>query len=94
MEQEQLGRGDDMTPSWGEQLVARIARINGWPVEDEVDPNEALKTMRECMSIACSTDDEEIKEEALTNMMDAFEALDTWITGGGFLPSDWEGKRT
>ena len=89
MEQEQLGQRDAVT--WGEQLVARIARINGWPVEDEVDPNEALKTMRECMSSACSTNDEEIKEEALTNMMDAFAALDAWITGGGFLPSEWKG---
>ena len=89
MEQEQLGQRDTVT--WGEQLVARIAQINDWPVEDEVDPNAALKTVRECMSIACSTNDEEIKEEALTNMMDAFAALDMWITGGGFLPSEWKG---
>lgn len=54
-----------------------------------MDPDVALKTIRECMSLACSTDDEEVKEEALTNMMDAVQALDEWLSKGGFLPGDW-----
>ena len=58
-----------------------------------MDPNAALKSARECMSTACMTDDDEIKEEALTNMMGAFDALDGWLSRGGFLPADWMTNR-
>ena len=54
-----------------------------------MDPNAALKSARECLITACTTDDDEIKEEALTNMMGAFDALDGWLSHGGFLPADW-----
>lgn len=61
--------------------------------ETEMDPNEALKVAKQSMSVACMTNDEEVKESAVTEMMDAFQSLDDWLTAGGFLPTKWNGDK-
>lgn len=58
-----------------------------------MDPDTALKSAREHMSAACMTDDDEIKEWALTEMMESFAALDGWLSKGGFLPIEWDRPR-
>jgi hypothetical protein len=56
-----------------------------------VDPNEALKRLREIV-VAFRDSDGEIDLDVVGNiedMVDYFEALDEWIMKGGFLPRDW-----
>lgn len=57
--------------------------------EIEMDPNETLNQARNYMSIAFTTNDKELKEIALTEMMEAFQALDEWLVMGGFSPANW-----
>ena len=47
-----------------------------------MDINAALARMRELVSAHHDTDNE-------ANMAMVFEAIDGWITSGGFLPNDW-----
>jgi hypothetical protein len=61
-----------------------------------MDPNEALKNARAALvrfrrapspSLdACTALD------AADDLADAFQALDTWLTYGGFLPDEWKGE--
>jgi hypothetical protein len=60
----------------------------------KMDPNELLKELkdlvagikkRECESIA--TPEEMI--ELYVELAEKFEALDVWLTKGGFIPSQW-----
>ena len=48
-----------------------------------MDPNAALAKVRELIGDGDSAD---------VLLVDAFEALDEWLSKGGFLPSDWERK--
>ena len=50
-----------------------------------MDPNAVLQLIRE--QVATYLDG---GEADVTEMTEAFELLDSWLTGGGFLPSDWQ----
>ena len=54
-----------------------------------MDPNEALKNARAALAMIrarpISTED-----GAYEQFTDAFEALDGWLSKGGFLPDAWE----
>lgn len=49
-----------------------------------MDPNEILRRLREL----CALDNCDLF--AMDEIADLFEALDGWITKGGFLPTEWE----
>jgi len=53
-----------------------------------MDPNEALRRAR----AALARIDESITptEGDIGDLANAFEALDGWLTGGGFLPDAWK----
>lgn len=51
-----------------------------------MDPNETLRRLREL----CALDNCHLFS---TEIADLFEALDDWITNGGFLPTEWEHPR-
>ena len=55
-----------------------------------MDPNEALRRIREIVE---KTYDKEMSsasvEEMFNDLVDHFEALDDWLTKGGFLPNAW-----
>lgn len=54
-----------------------------------MDPNEALVALRDCaQDIENGTDEYTFAETAQT-MAEKFEALDDWLSRGGFPPSDW-----
>lgn len=51
-----------------------------------MDPNEALHVLREWVDIALLED----RSETETDAAERFEALDIWLTKGGFLPKAWQ----
>lgn len=55
-----------------------------------MDPDEALRQLRECLKALQDVEDPDGAEVAF--LLERFEALDTWLTGGGFLPQAWERK--
>jgi len=57
-----------------------------------MDPDEALKNAREALARVRAALDEKLVTygfDAVGDFADAFEALDTWLTDGGFPPGDW-----
>jgi len=54
-----------------------------------MDPNRALENAREAVRLHGLKPDD---LDAFDDLVDAFEALDQWLSKGGFLPKDWEGK--
>jgi hypothetical protein len=66
-----------------------------------MDPNEALKRARKAAARIRELQDKEdlTKEEAEEheqeheNLVESFEALDGWLSGGGFLPAAWKAGR-
>lgn len=59
-----------------------------------MDPDETLKRLRVKVTQAHESNCMDLRE-AYTLAMEAaelFDALDSWISKGGFLPSDWKGK--
>ena len=57
-----------------------------------MDPNRTLEKLRELTK--CVNDEEQVEVEiesveTLTDFAELFEALDEWLTGGGFLPKEW-----
>jgi hypothetical protein len=50
-----------------------------------MDPTEALKQLRALMVEATRGD----CEGNLSEIVELFNGLDTWLTKGGFLPSQW-----
>jgi hypothetical protein len=52
-----------------------------------MDPDECLRTIRE---IVQRINDDDHLESDLGELSDAFEALDGWLSRGGFLPDDWK----
>jgi len=51
-----------------------------------MDPNVALANLRE----ALNPDPDRVGiEDALDNAIEAFAALDGWLSNGGFLPGAW-----
>jgi hypothetical protein len=59
-----------------------------------MDPNQALSDIR---WIVRDLDENEYRGRnaatALYDLADMFNALDAWITKGGFLPTDWEKRQ-
>jgi hypothetical protein len=51
-----------------------------------MDPNEALKQLRHYVNHLLTPDNQE-------RACEAFNALDQWLSNGGFLPADWSGDR-
>jgi len=56
-----------------------------------MDPDECLKEIRAQLIIYnLSTDDHELMTAA-GKVCELVEAMDTWLTTGGFLPNSWAG---
>jgi hypothetical protein len=60
-----------------------------------MDPNEALKTLREFMArigdqAECG---EEVDHDDVAFTVETWEALDAWLLKGGFPPKDWMDKQ-
>lgn len=55
-----------------------------------MDPNEVLRLIRESVAeLRNSDDDNTLDGSQVGQLVDAIEALDEWLTKGGFLPSAW-----
>jgi hypothetical protein len=62
-----------------------------------MDPNNALWELRAALKRAGKYMDDDTDSAAycvvpnftVSQAMEAFDALDGWLMGGGFLPSDW-----
>jgi len=56
-----------------------------------MDPNETLKVLRALVAEVLGADRFEGNDadEVLGELAEEFDALDKWITSGGFLPQDW-----
>jgi hypothetical protein len=60
-----------------------------------MDPNTCLAEIRKLSARLIAGDisiydDAHIYEEVATELADKFTALDLWLSGGGFIPKDWE----
>lgn len=55
-----------------------------------MDPNTTLKQLRQ-LAHELESDIERgaLDEGDVQHFVDLFDALDRWLTGGGFLPSGW-----
>lgn len=53
-----------------------------------MDPNEALRRLRRLCEALSDRDDYD--NEVAGELAGQFEALDQWISKGGFLPDDWQ----
>lgn len=61
-----------------------------------MDPDAALQTFREALSeyhSTSTTEDDEVFLAIAYRAMEAAEALDQWLSKGGFLPHAWEVAR-
>lgn len=54
-----------------------------------MDPNVALAEIRHLILEIQNADQEDARLEAGAELIDYFEALDGWLSRGGFLPTDW-----
>lgn len=56
-----------------------------------MDPNTALNDLRRAVAAIDNNDgmSEHAFSDQLDNIIQEFTALDQWLTGGGFLPNDW-----
>lgn len=59
-----------------------------------MDPEEALKNAREALDVLRGSVDNNELEAASADLADAFEALDGWLSKGGFLPTAWASPET
>jgi hypothetical protein len=57
----------------------------------KMDPNETLARIRELTTLAF---EKEIGRAEAEELAELVMSLDTWISGGGFLPSDWSANST
>lgn len=57
-----------------------------------MDPNAALKHLRELVAEWESASDLDIarKADMLDDFIEHFDGLDSWLSHGGFLPRNWE----
>lgn len=68
-----------------------------------MDPNEALKRARKATARirelqdkdpeALTKEEAEEHEQEHENLVESFEALDGWLSNGGFLPTGWKAGR-
>jgi len=75
--------------------------------QQRMDPNTALRNMRDATRALRLQDDAELDAdkklrerrstrvdyEPVLEAIEHFEALDAWLTSGGFLPTDWDKNR-
>jgi len=54
-----------------------------------MDPDEALKNARLALVQLRCAEEGRVAIEAGDMLADAFEALDGWLSNGGFPPKDW-----
>ncbi len=54
-----------------------------------MDPDKCLAEIRELIAGF----QEEISTDEVEELNEKFEALDTWLKNGGFLPRDWQANR-
>jgi len=61
-----------------------------------MDPNEALKNLREALRgwHANGNEWESADDPMSEQLVDAAEALDEWLSKGGFLPAAWQQNRS
>ena len=60
-----------------------------------MDPDETLKKLREALELYCRRyRDKGTGLREADDMADAVEALDNWLSIGGFLPEDWKKRET
>ncbi len=60
-----------------------------------MDPDQALKTAREAAKDMHEYEPGSADwRDAAHELADAFEALDGWLSQGGFQPEDWRPKET
>lgn len=57
-----------------------------------MDPNECLREIRELKMRLLAQDDNEEPHDPIdvARLLELVEALDGWITAGGFLPEAWK----
>lgn len=55
-----------------------------------MDPTAALHDLREAIHDAENPDQYTDREVAIEQVAASFEALDTWLSNGGFLPAEWQ----
>lgn len=56
-----------------------------------MDPNEVLKNARAALAhIRASYGDYDGLSVQVDALVDAFEALDKWLTNGGCIPDEWD----
>lgn len=55
-----------------------------------MDPTAALHDLREAIRDAENPDQYTDREVAIEQVAASFEALDTWLSNGGFLPAEWQ----
>ena len=53
-----------------------------------MDPNETLRRLRELSATPINNNMKEFGE-LIDNLVFNFEALDEWLSKGGFLPNEW-----
>jgi len=58
-----------------------------------MDPNIALDKLREMCAEATQSEEGELLGINIFDVTEAFEALDQWLSNGGFLPSEWQDAR-
>lgn len=54
-----------------------------------MDPNTALARLREAIARWSSASDADTRNDAASDAADWADALDDWISKGGFLPTAW-----
>lgn len=57
-----------------------------------MDPNQALKNARKALA-RFRADETTEQDDNACELVDAFEALDEWLTKGGFMPDAWYQRR-
>ena len=61
-----------------------------------MDPNEALKKARAALTACRKANDEgryDDERDEAESALSHFEALDEWLTKGGFMPDAWYQRR-
>lgn len=56
-----------------------------------MDPNETLRMLRLTIKQLRVDEDSDVWEAHANEICEYVEALDDWLTNGGFLPADWSG---
>ena len=55
-----------------------------------MDPNATLAQIREALTTYRANLYSKAGREALQDLAELVEALDGWLSGGGFLPNEWD----